>query len=160
MIKLTLDTNCLFDYFERQSGLIQNIIELQNMGRVEIAITTRVKADTYGVRQDSPIWQKIQGFPCITIPALGRYGVSYYDEDFYASEEDVELNDLIFSCIGKNIKNVKDVDHLIGHIRSSRDIFVTSDSDDFIKHRKCLEEKCAVKILTPEECLEHVRITQ
>ncbi|MGA2774551.1 MAG: hypothetical protein ABSE81_00580 [Candidatus Omnitrophota bacterium] len=57
-LKITLDTNCLFDYFERNPQYIEKLIEFQNEGKIELAITTRVQADTFGKREDSPIWQK------------------------------------------------------------------------------------------------------
>jgi len=143
-------------YFERQSETIQKILDFQSSGKVEIAITTRVKADTYGKREDSPIWEKIKNFPAVSIPCLGRYDVSCYDEDVFAGEEDERLNNLILSCVGGNIKNIRDVDHLIAHIKNQRDIFVTNDRDDFIKHRENLKKACGVRIFTPQECLEYL----
>jgi hypothetical protein len=157
MVKITLDTNCLFDYFERNSEDIKELLKFQEASSIEIAITTRVTADTFGHKNNSDIWEKIQTFPCITIPTIGRFNVSYWDEDFFAGGEDVKLQNLIQECIGNNIKKLEDVDHLIGHIKSKRDIFVTSDRGDFIKNRECLQEKCSVRIFTPKECVEYLK---
>jgi len=155
MLKVTLDTNCLFDYFERNSEDTKKLIEFQDAGKIEIAVTTRVKADTFGRRKDSPIWQKLQNFPCVIIPTVGRWGVSYWREDMYAGEEDKNIQKTIQSCIGNNPKRLNDVDHLIGHIKAKRDIFVTNDGD-FIKHRDCLSQRCKTKIMTPQECVEYI----
>jgi hypothetical protein len=101
--------------------------------------------------------RKIKSFPCITIGSIGRHDVSYYDSgDVYAGDDD-NLQDLIQSCIGNDVKRIIDVDHLIAHIINKRDIFVTSDTDDFIKHRDCLEQKCSIKIMTPEECINFLK---
>jgi len=128
---------------------------LQESGLIEIAITTRIKADTFGKNQDSPIWGKIKSFPCLTMPTIGRWDISYWDEDVYADKLDTDLQNLIQSCIGNNIKQLCDIDHLIGHIKDKRDVFVTNDKDHFIKRRDCLQKKCGVKIMTPEECIEY-----
>ena len=154
MKRITLDTNCLYDYFERNSEYLEKLIEFQKEGRIEIAITTRVKVDTYGKNQNSLIWKKIQNFPCITVPTYGRYDCSDFDQDYFADEAANERQTLIQSCIGSTIKKLIDVDHLLGHIINKRDIFVTSDKDDFIKHRDCLQSKFNIKILTPKECID------
>ncbi|MFA5271022.1 MAG: hypothetical protein WC412_01615 [Candidatus Omnitrophota bacterium] len=153
--KITLDTNCFFEYFERNPENIEKLITFQNEGKIEIGITTRVQADTFGKRQDSPIWQQIKSFHCVTVGSVGRWDVSYWDSgDVFGGEEESKLQELIQSCIGKNAKKINDVDHLIGHIINKRDIFVTNDEDDFIKHRDCLQQKCNVRILTLKECIE------
>ena len=156
MLKLTFDTSCFFDYFKRSPEFVERLIEFQDEGKVEIAMTTRVRADTIGKRANSSIWIKIKNFPCISIPTVGRWDISYWDEDFFGGEKESDLNDLIFFCIGKKIRNVRDVDHLIGHINGKRDIFVTRDESEFINNRVCLEGKCNVSIMTPEECVKHI----
>jgi hypothetical protein len=70
MIKITLDTNCLFDYFERDPILIQELLDFQEQKYLDIAITTRVMADTFDKWKkhgNSPIWEKIQSLPMLDI---------------------------------------------------------------------------------------------
>jgi len=46
-ISVTLDTNCFFDYFERDPKYIKELIELSEDGLIDIYMTTRVIADTH-----------------------------------------------------------------------------------------------------------------
>ena len=150
-----MDTNCLFDYFVRDSEYIEKLIELQKDDKVELAIITRTKADTFGKDPNSSIWRKIKDFPCKIISTLGSWDVSYWDEDQFADENDEKLQKKIQTCIGRSQKKLNDVDILIGHIKHKRDIFVTNDGH-FIKHRNCLSQQCKVKIMTPQECVEYI----
>ncbi len=67
-LKITLDTNCFFEYFERTPEYIKELVNHAEKGDIELAMTTRVISDTrdkwYG-KDESPIWNEIQSFPLI-----------------------------------------------------------------------------------------------
>ena len=49
----------------------------------------------------------------------------------------------------------EDVDHIFGHIRGRRDIFVTSDSH-FLSHHEELRDRFAVLVLKPEDAVKEI----
>jgi len=143
VLKVTLDTNCFFDYFEREPCHVQALINLQAQGRIEIAMTTRVMADTHNKwkgRGTSPIWTKIQSFPILeTVGSAFRLDMSRLDsEDYLTSDADAKMIDRLREIMID--AQVEDVDHLFGHIMAKRDIFVTSDSH-FQNHQEELKNE-------------------
>lgn len=154
MIKLTLDTNCFFDYFNRNSKYLQRIIEFEKVKKVELAMTTRVSSDTIDKMENSEIWHRIQTLSVIKIGTGGKYGISKYGGgDFYVGEEYIELEKKIEEIMGNN--NQIDIDHLMGHICNKRDIFVTRDKH-FLKKKVTLQKLCGVKILEPKDCVDEL----
>jgi predicted nucleic acid-binding protein len=161
MLKITLDTTCLFDYFERGKRIVmEQLICFYKKKYVEIAITTRVKADTYGVDKNSKIWREIKHWieenKVKVLRSPLRLGFSYLGNDRLADDIDLCLEKELRKIIGDNIKNLKDVDHLLVHIKDKRDIFVTSDKD-FLNKREIIKNKFKTNILKPEECISFLR---
>ena len=100
-LKITVDTNCFFEYFERAPEYIKKLIYHAEKGHIELAMTTRVKSDTHdkwGGEGKSPIWSKIQSFPLIkTIGTAFRLDMSYQDSgDYLISEDDGKIIDTVF----------------------------------------------------------------
>ena len=157
-LKITLDTNCFFEYFERAPKYIKRLIHHAEKGNIELAMTTRVLSDTqdkWHGKDESPIWNKIQSFPLIkTIGTAFRLNVSYLGSgDFLISEGDSKMiNDL--SEIMKGAQT-EDIDHIFGHIIEKRDIFVTSDSH-FLNHHEELLNKFGVLVLKPESAVKQI----
>ena len=159
MLKITLDTNCLFDYFERnKQATLERLFQLHKEGKIEIAITTRVKTDTYGKDKNSRIWRKIKDwireYHIKVLPCIGRWEISYWDEDIWSGEKELILDKKLKDIIGS--ENINDIDHLMAHIRHKRDIFITDDSD-FLNVKNALEKKFSIKILTPEDAVSYLR---
>jgi len=159
-LKITLDTNCFFDYFERTSEYIKELVNHAEKGDIELAMTTRVISDTrdkgYG-KDESHIWNKIQSFPLIeTIGTAFRLNESYIgSEDFIISEDRSKMIDDL-SKIMKGAQT-EDIDHIFGHIIGKRDIFVTSDSH-FLNHHEELLNKFGVLVLKPEDTVKQIKI--
>jgi len=157
-LKITLDTNCFFEYFERTPKYIKELINHAERGNIELAMTTWVISDTqdkwYG-KGESPIWNKIQSFPSIeTIGTAFRLDVSYLNSgDFLISEDDSKMvNDLSELMKGAQ---TEDIDHIFGHIIGKRDIFVTSDLH-FLDHHEELLNKFGVLVLKPEDAVKQI----
>lgn len=158
VLKVTLDTNCFFDYFEREPGHVQALIDLQAQGRIEIAMTTRVMADTLNKwkgRGTSPIWTKIQSFPILeTVGSAFRLDMSRLDsEDYLTSDANAKMIDRLREIMID--AQVEDVDHLFGHIMGKRDIFATSDSH-FLNHQEELKNEFEAVVLKPEDAVERI----
>ena len=157
-LKITLDTNCFFEYFERDPKYIKKLIHHAEKGNIELAMTTRVLSDTqdkWHGKEESPIWNRIQSLPLIaTIGTAFRLNVSYIgSEDFLISEDDSKMiNDL--SEIMKGAQT-EDIDHIFGHIIGQRDIFVTSDPH-FLNHHEELLNKFGVLVLKPEGAVKQI----
>lgn len=159
VVKVTLDTNCFFDYFEREPVHIQDLISQQARGEIEIAMTTRVMVDTldkWKGQGTSPIWTKIQSFPILeTIGSALRLDMSRFDSgDFLISDSDIKIIDGLRHIMVT--AQIEDVDHLFAHIAAKRDIFVTSDSH-FLDHREELKNRFGATVLKPEAAVRNIR---
>jgi hypothetical protein len=157
-LKVTLDTNCFFEYFERDPHSIKQLLYHANKGHVELAMTTRVMSDTHDKWKsegESPTWSKIQSLPLInTIGTSFRVDTSYLgSDDYLISEEDGKIiGDLHEMLEGAQIE---DVDHIFGHLRDNRDIFVTNDSH-FLSHHEELKSKFSVVVLKPDDAVKEI----
>ena len=157
-IKITLDTNCFFEYFERAPHYMERLIYHANEGHIELAMTTRVMSDTHDKWEgegESTIWSKIQSLPIIkTIGTVFRLDMSRFDSgDYLISEDDGIIIDGLHEMLEG--AQIEDVDHIFGHIRDNRDIFVTNDSH-FLKHRRELKSKFGVLVLKPEDAVDEI----
>jgi hypothetical protein len=157
-MKITLDTNCLFDYFERNPVYIQALVAHASKGHVELAITTRVMSDTadrWKGSGTSPMWDKIQSFPALeTIGTVFRLGSSHLEfKDRLASEDDVKMADRLREIMAG--AQVQDIDHLLGHIMDKRDIFVTADAH-FLDHQEELKNEFGLVVLAPKDAVDQI----
>jgi hypothetical protein len=157
-LKITLDTNCFFDYFERNPKHIKELVNRAESGEIELAMTTRVMSDTrdrWCGKGESPIWEKIQCFPSIeTIGTAFRLDVSYLNSgDLLVSEDDSKM----ISELGELMKGAQteDIDHIFGHIIGKRDIFVTSDPH-FLDHQEELLDRFGASVLKPEDAVKRI----
>jgi hypothetical protein len=157
-LKITLDTNCFFEYFDRNPKYIKELVNHAEKGNIELAMTTRVMSDTRdksSSKGKSLIWNKIQTFPLIeTIGTAFRWDLSYLDSgDFPISEDDSKMvNDLTELMKGAQ---TEDIDHIFGHMIGKRDIFVTSDQH-FLDHYDELLNEFGVLVLKPEDAVKEI----
>ena len=159
-IKVTFDTNCFFDYFERDARIIQKLMDLRDEGLIEIAATSRVVADTcdsWSKREVSPIWDKIRTFPELKIVGtVARCGVTRCGNgDFAASKWHIELHNKIQLILTK--ASSADIDHLLGHIANGRNIFITRDMH-FLKHKEQLRKELNAVVFTPEDAVANILV--
>jgi hypothetical protein len=138
MITATLDTNILRDALEQERDgheVARRLLVLQASGKCDLRITTRVDADI----PPGQLRDDIQRIEVLHRPRLGapfRIGYSAVGSpDSLASDDDAHLGDELMALLfpgadperRKHRARVADVDHLIAHKRSSRDVFVTRD---------------------------------
>jgi len=158
-LRITLDTNCFFDYFQRAPHVIQPLVEMAINGQIELAMTTRVMADTLDKWMGpgaSPIWQQILTFPELkTIGSAFRLGTSRLGMgDYLVSDSDGKKNERIGEIMQG--AQIEDVDHIFAHIIDNRDIFTTSDNH-FLKHQEQLKKEFGAIVLEPQDAIQEIR---
>jgi hypothetical protein len=159
IMKLTLDTNCFFEYYERNPALIQELINFQEEGYIEIAVTTRVMADTNDKSKGegiSQIWANVQSFPMLEIIGTAfRLDISRLDSgDYLISDDDVNLMGSLRRTMAD--AQMEDIDHLFGHIKAKRDIFVTSNNH-FLDYQESLLLDFGTVVLPPYDTVQRIR---
>lgn len=156
-MKVTLDTNCFFDYFERDPKHITRLVDHASQGHIDLAMTTRVMADTLDKWKKpgvSPIWTKIQTFPLLKTIGTGFRLASHLDfGDFLVSDDDVKNEANLRKIMSE--AQLEDIDHLLGHIAAKRDLFITSDPH-FLDHAEELKKEFEVVVLKPEDALQEI----
>lgn len=145
MLKITLDTCEII--IENASPLLARVKELALHGKVDIATTTMVIADK---DQDKDPNRKARHLAALEeYPQVGtaaRCGFSLCGSGDFCSGGDVELQieRIVFGEINPSDKHSHnkwaDVDHLYGHYRIGRDIFVTEDTAILKKASKLKNE--------------------
>ena len=173
MLKITLDTNCIINFFDTTFTTAISVKELSEIinyatkGVIDIAITTRIgldlSKDKNKVRQVS-LFKQLNMFP--KIPCIARFGITTYgDHEKFWSKEDIELEKEllvnIFPTLTKDDKRytnkIADIDHLIAHIISKRDIFVTDDIK-LLKTANLLDQKYHLIVDSPKQCLQKIKL--
>ena len=170
MIKITLDT-CLINVSQKLSE-INKLEELNNKGLIEIVATARLIQET---ENHTKRLEKAKSFPYIGEPftvGLSRIG-SAYISDGKKRPSFRDIASILFPKIDQNdlSKNQSnDVMHLIAHLHSDSDYFVTNNTQDFIdakrdnhnrdgsyeNFKKNQFEYLGIKVRTPIEVIEEL----
>lgn len=171
MIKVTLDTNCVINLLDSDSETRTSFEELAEIirfaleGNLNIAITTRVDYDISKDKDEKrrkQFQEQINLFPIIGTGA--RFGVTKYGYgDFFVGDKYKQINDKLKKIIYPNLdkkdrrytNKISDIDHIAGHIKAQRDIFVTDDVP-LLKKSKLIEAEFGIRVLSPKECWQVV----
>ena len=98
------------------------------------------------------------------LPVIGtlfRFDYSSWDKgDMFASDEQLETATKIQNLLFPNLQNdskhtpnkICDVDHLVGHLLSKRDYFVTDDGR-ILQKGPALEKEFGIRVKRPNDCL-------
>jgi len=155
--KLTLDTNLIIDYWQQQIRMnyIEKLIELANLGKVDLAVTARIRADI----PRPPLSTKINKLPELQITETGsiiRWGYWLLDgRQMFANEA---FNDFLTTAIklakkrGETPPDWRDWDHLHAHYLLKRDVFVTWDRGIICLSEE-LKDKFDIYITSPDDYL-------
>ena len=165
---LTVDTNVLRDILEPQrSGhsTAVRLLELHKAGRCNIKVTTRLDVDV----PDGPVRADIDALEIVQFGTVFRIGSSRLAEtpehgDFLAKDDQVadarRLLDTIFPGASpdspKHRNRLADVDHLLGHKHSGRDMFVTGEKA-ILEHREWLAKEIGIIVENPKAAVEAVQ---
>jgi hypothetical protein len=171
VVKITLDTNCLINLFDHNSKTSTSVESLESLVKVafsgvaDLAITTRVREDLENDQDEdrkNALLRNVKLFPIVG--CLFRFDTSRFDSgDYWASGEDVDLSArlqrLLFPTLNRNQSDYKnkihDIDHLIGHAKAKRDIFVTNDKGILKKHAE-LNSDFGIIVMTPDQAVAHI----
>jgi hypothetical protein len=163
MITLTFDTDVLRDYIDPSREHHEHakaLVQLDDQNICEIRVVSRFRADVpegyLRVLDGLPICQRPM------IPTIAQWDVSEWDTDFWVDDEDEDIYFRLFNLIfprsdpnnKRNKNRIADVGHLMGHMLSKRDIFVTRDRA-MLSHAKVLLSEFGISVMSPDEALAH-----
>ena len=166
---VTLDTNCIIDLQEDQAidfrRAMDELLEFASRHQLDLAVTTRVESEAQHPSTIEAYRSLIQNGKLKVVGSTTRLG--YWklgvdvlpDEQLYKSiakavfpNRDPET---FFRPSSSRAKDFVDVDHLYGHLHSSRNFFVTRDQK-IMKARERLAV-LGIQVRTPQEMVEEVR---
>lgn len=172
--KITLDTNCiinLFDFSNETLMSTEELLEIMNYGlsgKIEISITTRVESDLLENKDQQKKERMLQTLKMFQVVG----SVFRLDESFLGGkdvlvekkEETIskELQKIVFPGLtkksGSYVNNIRDIDHLTGHILNNGDIFVTDDKK-ILKKQETLKNSYGLIVMNPFDCLCYLKST-
>lgn len=160
MLKVTLDTNILQEYWKKQDKVrvVEKLLNLSENGEFDLAVTTRISEDI----PHPPLSNRINQLPELGVQQIGapfRLDRSFSllsGKDVLGSEEFSKFSySLMFTLKqkgrkDKNIPDWRDWDHIQGHYLAKRDVFLTWDKA-VLECAKELEEEFGVVLMRPED---------
>ena len=170
--RITLDTNCIINLFDRRSKTATSVSDLESLVRrglsnkVEIKITTRAEIDLerdVDTARREEMLANLRLFE--VIGTVARFDTSKWDSgDIHADEETMalarELQLLLFPTMkagDTRFQNkLADIDHLIGHKINERDVFVTDDHKDILRKAETLKLSFGIIVMSPMECCSYL----
>ncbi len=160
MKKLTFDVNIVRDYLDPARpghGTAAQLVELHQSGKCEIRMTTRVDVDVPGgdLRDQ---FNDLDFLSAPRIPALVRLDYTVPGIDVLATDEQAIEADQIMDCLfpgadeqsRSHKRRIADVDHLIGHKLSGRDVFLTNDKA-ILDKQGVLNTRFGITVMSPSE---------
>ncbi len=153
----TLDTNLLQEFWRNRDrvDVVQDLLDLAQNGRLDLAVTTRIHADV----PRRPLSDRISKLPMLGVRQVGsvfRLDVSRLDcgdvlgGDRQLAEMESIKRDLQLQ--GRKIPEWADWDHIYGHYSSGRDVFLTWDRG-ILNIAAQLKTKLGVIVMKPEDYL-------
>jgi hypothetical protein len=154
-LKVTLDTNLLFDLWRQRAGLayVQRLIALADSGDIDLAVTRYVRDEV----RLPPDAEEINRLPQVGITDTGgvfQLDVSRLDDptDRLGDQRISDLEASVRTGPGSRaIPQPNDWLHLHGHRAHGRDVFLTNDKA-ILGLRGQLQE-CSVFVMTPGDLL-------
>lgn len=161
---ITLDTNVLYRYWNPQDqqkfSVVKELLKLSDLGYLDLAVTTRISADIF----KPPLSKRINELPSLGIHQIGsiiRWDCSKWGSDVWGGGELFSrffgvINSIDYKLDQKGVKwkrpDFRDWDHLFGHYRMRRNIFLTWDAP-ILSFASDLQAKLEIQIMKPEEFL-------
>lgn len=159
IVKLTLDTNQLVEYWKEQdrASVIEELLALAASGAVELGVTARIHEDI----PDPPLADRIKELNALHVnklPTIARWGYWVLDGNHhFGRKEFFDFSDEITATLKKNgvkhrLPDWRDWDHLHVHWDLKRDIFLTWDKP-LLSIRDKLKARFDIEVMTPEAYL-------
>lgn len=165
-MKLTVDTNVLRDAIEpHRAGhaIATELLALHQAGKCEVRVTTRLDVDV----PTDPLRKLIESLEVLDTAPVGTVfrldystlgGGDFLADEKWAQEAD-ELMNLLFPGADptspRHKNRVADVDHLMGHQLSGRDVFVTNEKG-ILAQRKELCHRFGITVMAPSDVVSSI----
>lgn len=159
---LTLDTNLLWEHWRNQAkaSCVQDLLELNRNGQVDLAVTSRIHADIPDEPRASSLKEDLDKLDVVKIGSVTRLDSWRLGVDRLPCERFLKVESSICNRrrtpTDPKLPDHRDWDHLHGHHLANRDVFLTWDkpvlrlADEL---RKCLD----LILMAPEEFLKNHR---
>jgi hypothetical protein len=169
--KITLDTNCVINLFDKGSDTATSVSELETIVRsamsqkADLAVTTRTESDILKDKDEgrrSELLGRLRLLP--VVGTVARWDVSKWDDgDVWGDERTDRLTEEVRQIVFPGLTSdsprfgnkINDVDHLVGHFLNGRDIFVTDDRD-ILRRRDALKASPGIVVMSPAECASYI----
>jgi hypothetical protein len=147
MLRLTLDANvlhALLDPRREFHAAAVRLFELAERSRVQLAVTSRIRSDI----PREPLRSRVAALPVLPLPTLVRHGGSGYGGEIAPAPAELALHDRLMALLfplatragARQAGRLADVAHLVGHVRSGHDFFVSDDKALHGRARQLAEE--------------------
>jgi hypothetical protein len=139
MLRLTLDANvlhALLDPRREFHATAVRLFELAERGRVQLAVTSRIRSDI----PREPLRSRVAALPVLPLSTFARHGGSRdsgsgASGDLAPTPAELSLHDRLMTLLfplasragARHAGRLADVEHLVGHVRSGNDYFVSDD---------------------------------
>jgi hypothetical protein len=154
MLRISMDTNCIIYHINEINPAVSKLLSYASQGKVNIAVTSRVPFELRGYEDEEKVEHDLEIFdqlPILQIPAPFRLDYTGLDQDRLACRElEAKVGKTLFPDPRSKV-DVRDIDHLMGHIYDRGDIYVTSNLKHFDPDRCKRELK--VTVMRPEEVI-------
>ena len=156
VLRLTLDTNLLLEYWKKQdrASTIEKLLSLATTGSVDLAVTARIREDI----PLSPLANRLNELGTLNVseaPSMTRHNFWVWDRDVWGDEEFIAFSSTIdgkLQARGARVPDWRDWDHVHAHYVLKRDIFLTWDRP-LLSIRNDLQDRFGIVIMTPETYL-------
>ena len=158
LVRLTLDTNLLQEYWREQEkrDVVVRLLELAEAGRVELVVTNRIADDIPG----GPLADRIRELPDLGIGQIGsvfRLDRSSLDgPDMLGSDMFTKLQEEADAELRRRgraeVPDWRDWDHLNGHFLKRRDVFLTWDKR-LVEAGQIIGKHLPITVMKPEDFL-------
>lgn len=156
LYSVTFDTSCVIEYIKKKSKwlYVDRLFTSAQQGLIDIAVTSRVKYELldYGNRQKAQQdFSILQTLPVKQEPTIFRLDYSYLNIDHLADNDWIAVEKKVRDVLFPNQSpNLKDIDHLVAHIKAERDIFVAIDRHFTKKEDICWQE-LRILVMSPDD---------
>lgn len=156
VIRLTLDTNLLLEYWKEQdrSPTIEELLLLATSGEVDLAVTARIREDI----PRPPLTIRLNDLGTLNVsevPSVIRIGSWMLGRDVIGNAEFVDFSSSIADILrkkGARVPDWRDWDHVHAHYVLKRDIFLTWDKP-LLSIGNELQNRFGIVVMTPEAYL-------
>ncbi len=161
--KITLDTNCIVNAFDRKAhsptsvDALECIIALSKQGFLDLAVTTCVEVDQYNDHENDRIkriWEGVAQSPIaiISTPDFNESSAAELKAELMRTLYPKGINWKANCAVNKE----NDIKHLASHKVNQRDIFITDDKG-ILNKKDTLEKTHAITVMSPAELVDFVR---